>query len=156
MVTYQTFEEKMAKCGQSAGATVQVHYDNSTVYVLFDNYVICRISMSNVGGITTDCPYFSMLPWEIKQRVLHWCGRLSLTPIDQRVEPTRYIVPLPRLVASDGQQQYLTQKGKDWFACRRDHNLRQTWKKEHLQYIPDEYRQYAVEVADEQKKHKEE
>lgn len=155
MVTYKTFQEKMAKCGESVNQSVQVIYENSMVYVLFDSYVICRVSMRDVGGIETNCPYFIMLPWEVKQRILHWCVRLSLTPTNQRVEPTRYIVPLPRLVTSDGEQQYLTQKGKDWFACRRNLNLRQTWKKEHLKYIPEEYRQYAVEVANEQKAKKE-
>lgn len=144
MVTYKVFQEKMAKCGESIDMPVQVHYENSMVYVLFDSHVICRISMLDVGGIETDCPYFAMLPFEIKQRILHWCVRLSLTPIDQRVEPTRYIVPLPKLVTSDGQQQYLTQKGRDWFACRKTPSLRQTWKEEHLKYIPEEYRKYAV------------
>ncbi|MDU2116025.1 MAG: hypothetical protein E7E84_06715 [Peptoniphilus lacydonensis] len=84
------------------------------------------------------------------------CIAFAETPPDERGMETRYIVPLPRLKTTDGEQQYLTQKGKNWFACRRTPSLRQTWKKEHLQYIPDEYRQYAVEVADEQKKHKEE
>ena len=154
MVTYKTFAEKMAEFGKSIDMAVQVYYENHMLYVLFNDKVICRISMLDVGGIETNCPYFIMLPSETKQRILHWCERLSLTPTDQRVEPTRHIVPLPRLVTSDGQQQYLTQKGKDWFACRRNYNLRQTWKKEHLKYIPEEYRQYAVEVADEQKKDK--
>lgn len=149
MVTYKTFQEKIAKCGESVDKSVQIHYENATVYVLFDCNVVCRVSMSNVGGIETNCPYFLMLPWEIKQRILHWCVRLSLTPPNQRVEPTRYIIPLPRLVTSDGQQQYVTQKGKDWFACRRDMNLIQTWKKEHLQDVPEEYRKYAVRVSEE-------
>lgn len=149
MVTYKTFQEKIVKCGQSVDAMVQLHYENSMVYVLFDDKVICRVSMINVGGIETNCPYFTMLPREIKQRILHWCVRLSLTPRDQRVEPTRYIIPLPKLVTSDGAQQYVTQKGKDWFACRRDMNLIQTWKKEHLQDVPEEYRQYAVRVSEE-------
>ena len=150
MVTYETFQEKMAKCGESVDQSVQVHYEDSMVYVLFDNNVVCRISMRDVGGLETNCPYFLILPWEIKQRILHWCVRLSLTPLDQRVEPTRFIIPLPRLVTSDGQQQYLTQKGKDWFACRRVSDLRQTWKEEHLKYIPEEYRKYAVELTEEE------
>lgn len=150
MVTYKTFQEKMAKCGESVNQNVQVIYENSTVYVLLDNNVVCRVSMINVGGIETNCPYFTMLPWEIKQRILDCCMELSLTPTDKRFEPTRYIIPLPRLVTSDGQQQYLTQKSKNWFASRRDLNLRQTWKEEHLKYVPEEYRKYAVKMSEEQ------
>lgn len=47
-----------------------------------------------------------------------------------------------------GEQQYLTHSGS-FFAARRDEGLGQTWKEEHLKYIPEEYRKYAVEVKDE-------
>lgn len=77
------------------------------------------------------------------------CIAFAETPLDERGMETRYIVPLPRLQTTDGEQQYLTQKGKSWFACRRTFNLRQTWKEEHLQYIPEEYRKYAVEFDEE-------
>ena len=58
----------------------------------------------------------------------------------------RYIIPLPNLITTDGEQQYLTQKGENWFACRRNEKMRQTWKEEHLCYLPEEYIKYAVEV----------
>lgn len=60
----------------------------------------------------------------------------------------RFIVPLPGLVTTDGQQQYLTNKGGTWFASRRCADLRQTWKKEHLDYVPEIYRQFAVDLLD--------
>lgn len=60
----------------------------------------------------------------------------------------RYIIPLPHLVTTDGEQQYLTHSG-GFFASKRDKKLRQTWKEEHLKCIPEEYRKYAVEVKDE-------
>lgn len=78
------------------------------------------------------------------------CIAFAETPLDERGMETRYIVPLPRLQTTDGEQQYLTQKGKNWFACRRTPSLRQTWKEEHLQYIPEEYRKYAVEISEEE------
>lgn len=77
------------------------------------------------------------------------CIAFAETPPDERGMETRYIIPLPRLKTTDGEQQYLTQKGKNWFACRRTPSLRQTWKEEHLQYIPEEYRKYAVELDEE-------
>lgn len=61
----------------------------------------------------------------------------------------RYIVPLPNLKTSDGEQQYLTHKDNTFFVSRRNEDLRQTWKEEHLKHIPEEYRKYAVEVGNE-------
>lgn len=69
------------------------------------------------------------------------------TPLEERREEKRYIIPLPHLVTTDGEQQYLTHKGS-FFASRRDKELRQTWKEEHLKYVPEEYRKYAVEVEE--------
>ena len=60
----------------------------------------------------------------------------------------RFIVPLPGLITTDGKQQYLTNKGGTWFASRRDGNLRQTWKWEHLDYIPEVYKKFAVDLMD--------
>lgn len=76
------------------------------------------------------------------------CIAFAETSPDERGMETRYIVPLPRLKTTDGEQQYLTQKGKNWFACRRTPSLRQTWKEEHLQYVPEEYRKYAVKLTE--------
>lgn len=70
------------------------------------------------------------------------------TPLPDREEPKRYIVPLPGLVTTDGEQQYLTNKNGHFFASRRNKDLRQTWKEEHLCYVPDQYRKYAVEVEE--------
>lgn len=71
------------------------------------------------------------------------------TPLPDREEPKRYIVPLPGLVTTDGEQQYLTNKSGHWFACRRNKDLRQTWKEEHMCYVPEQYRIYAVEWKNE-------
>lgn len=77
------------------------------------------------------------------------CIAFAETPPDERGMETRYIIPLPRLKTTDGEQQYLTQKSKNWFACRRTPSFRQTWKEEHLKYVPEEYRKYAVEFDEE-------
>lgn len=63
-------------------------------------------------------------------------------------EDKRYIIPLPKLKDSWGEQLYLTQDGKRWFTYPRNKELRQTWKKKHLKWIPEEYRQFAVEVEE--------
>ncbi|MBU5669625.1 hypothetical protein KQI68_07200 [Peptoniphilus sp. MSJ-1] len=64
------------------------------------------------------------------------------TPIENRGE-LRYYVPLPHLKTSDGEQQYLTHKDNTWFASRRNEELRQTWKKKDLKYIPEEYKNFV-------------
>ena len=66
-------------------------------------------------------------------------------PIGDRGKEKRYIIPLPGLVTTDGRQQYLTHKNGQFFASRRNKDLRQTWKEEHLCYVPEQYRIYAVE-----------
>lgn len=70
--------------------------------------------------------------------------KFAKTPIEEREIEKRYIIPLPQLITTDEEQQYLTQKGEKLFACRRNKELRQTWKEEQLQYIPEEYREYAA------------
>ena len=69
------------------------------------------------------------------------------TSLGDREEPKRYIIPLPGLMTTDGEQQFLTHKGR-FFACRRNKSLRQTWKEKHLCYVPEQYRGYAVEVEE--------
>ena len=70
---------------------------------------------------------------------------LAETPLGEREEEKRYIIPLPYLVTTDGERQYLTHNGS-FFACRRNKDLRQTWKEKDLIHIPVEYRGFAVEI----------
>lgn len=70
------------------------------------------------------------------------------TPHDEREEEERYIFPFPGLITTDGEQQYLTQVGGHWFACRRRKDLRQTWKEEHIKYVPALYRDFKVKVKE--------
>ena len=56
----------------------------------------------------------------------------------------RFIIPLPRLKTTDGEQQYLTYKDGTHFACRRNKDLHQTFSKNELEAIPEEYKKYAV------------
>lgn len=70
------------------------------------------------------------------------------TPLEDRGDPKIYIVPLPGLVTTDGEQQYVTKRGSYWFASRRQMHLKQTWREGSLYEIPKEYRDYAVEVED--------
>ena len=67
------------------------------------------------------------------------------TPLEERREEKRYIIPLPHLKTSNGEQLFLTHQG-NFFPCRRNKGLRQTWKEKDLIHIPEEYRGFAVEI----------
>lgn len=69
------------------------------------------------------------------------------TPLDERQEEKRYIIPLPHLTTSYGEQLFLTHQG-NFFPCRRDKDLRQTWKEKDLVHVPEEYRGFAVEIIE--------
>lgn len=72
------------------------------------------------------------------------------TPLEDREseKEKRYIIPLPGLMTTDGEQQLLTYKNGHFFASRRNEVLRQTWKEKHLCHVPYQYRGYAVEVEE--------
>lgn len=67
------------------------------------------------------------------------------TPLDERREEKRYIIPLPHLKTSNGEQLFLTHQG-NFFPHVRNTELRQTWKEKDLIHIPEEYRGFAVEI----------
>lgn len=69
------------------------------------------------------------------------------TPLDVRQEEKIYIVPLPHLTTSNGEQLFLTHQG-NFFPHVRNTGLRQTWKEKDLIHIPEEYRDFAVEIVE--------
>lgn len=75
------------------------------------------------------------------------CIELGKTPLADRKGEKKFIIPLPGLVTTDGSQQYLTEKDGHFFASRKktDKTLKQIWKEERLELIPEQYRQFAVE-----------
>lgn len=68
----------------------------------------------------------------------------ATTKPDNRKDEKRFIIPLPGLITTDGKQQYLTHRDCTFFASRREKELRQIWKEEHLKFVPEVYRQFAV------------
>ena len=72
---------------------------------------------------------------------------LAETPPEERREEKRYIIPLPHLKTSNGEQLFLTHQG-NFFPHVRNTGLRQTWKEKDLIHIPEEYRGFAVEIVE--------
>lgn len=106
--------------------------------VLSDNGMTCEVTIDTERVHRSD----------ERDKIIGAFVELMNTPPEEWHEPKRYIFPLPGLTTTDGEQQYLTQKGEHWFACRRRKNLRQTWKEEHIKWIPEEYRHLKTEVDD--------
>ncbi|MDK7354944.1 hypothetical protein QP518_04195 [Peptoniphilus harei] len=94
-------------------------------------------------GINYQC--FSEMEERLRQSLLDAIYKFTSTPIEEREEEKRYIVPLPHLTTSDGEQLFLTHQG-NFFPCERNTGLRQTWKEKDLIHIPEEYRDFAVEI----------
>lgn len=90
----------------------------------------------------------NLLAEDEKEKVYVLLTKLAETDPEDREDEKRFIIPLPGLVTTDGKQQYLSHKG-NFFASRRDEELRQTWKEEHLKFVPEVYRQFAVEFDEE-------
>ena len=85
---------------------------------------------------------------ESDMRMMEASIAYAKTPPKEREEEKRYIVPLPGLTTTDGEQQYLTHKKGHFFASRRNKYLRQTWEEKNLCDLPEQYRIYAVEVEE--------
>lgn len=125
--------------------------------IIEDGYDLCikrgttplaSVSKSTTYLVIAGYAMYEKLEERLRRDLLNAMYELASTPLAERKEEKRYIIPLPHLINIAGEQQYLTHSGS-FFAARRDKGLRQTRKEEHLKYIPEEYRKYAVEVEDE-------
>ncbi|MFR7348872.1 hypothetical protein [Peptoniphilus sp.] len=122
-----------------------------TNFVIIDDYeesYICIVCENKENILSTNFASFYNLEDGLKDKLFNLFVEYAKTPISEREEEKRFIVPLPGLVTTDGRQQYLTHKLGKFFACGRDGKLRQTWKEKDLGYIPEEYRKYAVELRE--------
>lgn len=115
----------------------------------FKDLMIARIYERKANALETIYVNFLSLEDDIRAKLFDIFVEYAKTPPDEREEEKRFIIPLPRLVTTDGKQQYLTHKDGHFFASRRDKNLGQIWNERDLIYVPEVYRKYAVEVEDE-------
>lgn len=105
---------------------------------------ICVISKSERFVLDLIWPAHRDLSENAKNDLFKIVTKLAGTDPKDREDEKRFIIPLLGLVTTDGKQQYLSHKG-NFFASRRDEELRQTWKEEHLKFVPEVYRQFAEE-----------
>ena len=124
-------------------------YDENEVLSVFNGqHLVAAVYVDLVGLWYCNESDFDKLEPYKRHKLLDAIIEYSYTPIIDRKEEKRYIFPLPGLKTTDGEQQYLTQVGRHWFACRRKKDLRQTWKEEHIKWVPELYRDFKVEVKE--------
>lgn len=140
------FKKAINSIGLQYGINLEVEENEFYLDIKNRKRITADISKLESYLMNTSYPGFNDLKEKTRQDLLDVIYKFASTPISER-EEKRCIIPLPHLVTTDGEQQYLTHNGS-FFASRRDKKLRQTWKKEHLKYVPEEYRKYAVEVTE--------
>lgn len=109
--------------------------------------IIATVNKSTNYLIDTNYQWFAETEEGLRKDLFDVIYKFSSTPIPEREEQKRYIIPLPHLILSDGLQIYLTQTHRgNFFPSIRDKALKQTWKEKDLIHIPEEYRGFAVEI----------
>lgn len=122
--------------------------ENESDYIIRDALIVyATVGKKKTFSMNCNLISFARLKENLKIELFDLLCEFAKTPVEERGEEKRYIIPLPHLVTTDGEQQYLTHKN-GFFACRRKKNLRQIWKEENLVHVPEEYRKHAVEVTE--------
>ena len=144
-------KKELESIGRIYDVTFRISKDISfTNFVIIDDFeesYICIVCENKENILSTNFASFYDLEDCFRDKLLGLFVEYAKTPISEREEEKRYIVPLPGLVTTDGRQQYLTHKLGKFFACGRTGELRQTWKEKDLVFVPEEYRKYAVELS---------
>ena len=142
------FKKAIDSIGFDNDVNLKVTDDIYTFFIESDTKTLATIPKTVKCLFSTNYNIFLKQKERLRRDLLDVIYEFVKTPPAEREEEKRYIIPLPHLVTTDGEQQYLTHNGS-FFASRRDKELRQTWREEHLKYVPEEYRKYAVEVKNE-------
>ena len=148
---YKEFKEKIEAWGRKYNYETEVVIDDFNVYVRanFSEYFqpFATISKLYIFMFETNWESFTKIETHARAELFDILVEFAKTPPAERKDEKRYIIPLPGLITTDGEQQYLT-KNETFFASRRDKNLRQTWNEDGLRFVPEIYRQFAVEVEE--------
>ena len=153
---YKEFKEEIEDWGRKHRYATEVTIEDSHTFVKVGvheaSYIVAHISTRYTFVLGTNWHYVMKIEEHARGELLDILVELAKTPPEDRKDEKRFIIPLPGLATSDGKQQYLSYKDGFYFASRIDETLVQTWKEEHLKFVPEIYRQFAVEF-DEGKEH---
>ena len=143
-------KKKLEVIGEKYNTHFEVEQYPKEFFVRINDKIITRIYDEAENTLDTTYSAFMRLNEDLRTELFNIFIEYAKTPISEREEGKRYIVPLPGLVTTDGKQQYLTHREGRFFASKRRKKLRQTWKEKDLKYIPTAYRQYAVLLGSEE------
>lgn len=121
--------------------------DDFDFYIESDTKILAAINKSERCFIDTKYLDFLELEERLRQDLLDVIYKFASTPIPEREDSKIYNIPLPHLKTSNGEQLFLTHQG-NFFPHVRNTELRQTWKEKDLIHIPEEYRDFAVEIIE--------
>lgn len=141
------FKKAIDSIGFYNGKDLKVIEDDVYYHIMLGGLTCAIISKTNLYAIDTGYAKFINLAENVRRNLLDVICEFASTPLEERQEEKRYIIPLPHLTTCDGEQLFLTHQG-NFFPCRRDKDLRQTWKEKDLIHIPEEYRGFAVEIVE--------
>lgn len=150
---YKEFEKKTEDWGIKYNYATEVEIGDFKTYIKVRtnkiSYSIASISNKHQLVLDTDWVTFLKIKTHARAELLDILVDLAKTPPEDREDEKRFIIPLPELITTDGKLQYLTYKDCFFFASRRNEDLRQIWREEHLKFVPEIYRQFAVEIEEE-------
>lgn len=147
-MTYKEFKNAIKDWGRKHGYATEVSMGDFEIALKIkyngEFYFTSHISSTHRFVLDTDWAIFLKIKIQARAELFDILVDLAKTPPEDRKDEKRFIIPLPGLVTTDGKQQYLT-KNVSYFASRRDKGLRQIWTEDGLKFVPEVYRQFAVE-----------
>lgn len=141
----EEFKKAIDNLSSYHGKYFKVVEDDSDYCIESDTKVLAIINKSEKCLISTNYWDFLELEEGLRQTLFDVICKFANTPIPEREDEKRYIVPLPHLKTSNGEQLFLTHQG-NFFPHVRNTGLRQTWKEKDLVHVPEEYRGFAVGI----------
>lgn len=146
----EEFKKAIESIGLQYGINLKVTDDIYFFFIESDTKTLATIPKTVKCLCNINYNNFLELEEELKQDLLDVIYKFVSTPIPEREDSKRYIIPLPHLKTSNGEQLFLTHQG-NFFPHVRNTELRQTWKGKDLIHIPEEYRDFAVEIVEVEK-----
>ena len=140
------FKRAISNLGLQYGMDFQVRVYGPSFYVISGDEIYACVSKTERYMLDTNYMLFSQLKEDIRKDLLKIIYKFAETPPKEIQDEKRYIIPLPHLTTSNGEQLFLTHQG-NFFPHVRNTGLRQTWKEKDLIHIPKEYRSFAVEIV---------
>lgn len=146
-MTYKEFEEKVKEWGEkyNYNVVVEKNISDDSIGIMLKDKPCCIVHKLERFVMDLMWIAYKELPENERNDLFKIVTEFSATKIKDREDEKQFIIPLPVLVTTDGKRQYLTYNDCKFFASIRDKTLRQTWGEEHLESVPEFYRQFAVE-----------